>query len=310
MNRLRHTLQIVGLVVLLLLAIDAFMSVGTTCYELGHHGGGNQDVVKNCSIFHGPILGALIRFATLFEDHGEAVTAAFTVVLAISTIGLWWASLRLWEAGDAQLRHMEQTAEAQAADMQASIAQARRSAALAQSMLATEQRPWVSFASVEPQDDLSYDANGARISLRFVLANTGRAPAQRVWVSAQAFAMGASGTSDPVSIQEAQITAALTRNKPAHRFGHVLFPGQLIERSIVTYVSQQELDQFRAKGEQTLFPMVIATIEYEFSFAQGKHITSCIFEVREAPRRGTPVDHRIFRENMRVSEFFAGTYAD
>src|SRR5690349_23476572 len=127
MNRLRHTLQIVGLVVLLLLAADAFISVGTTCYELGQHIGGNQDVVRNCSIFYGPILGALVRFATLFEDHGQAVTAAFIVVLAISTIGLWWASLRLWETGDAQLRQMEQTAEAHAADMQASIAQDRKS---------------------------------------------------------------------------------------------------------------------------------------------------------------------------------------
>jgi len=310
MDRLRHTLQIVGLVVLLLLATDAFISVGTTCYEIGHQVGGNQDVVKKCSIFHGPILGALIRFTTLFEGHGEAVTAAFTVVLAISTLGLWWASLRLWEAGDAQLRHMAQTAEAQAADMQASIAQARKTAALAQNMLATEQRPWVSFGSVEPQDDLSYDANGARISLRFVLANTGRTPAQRVWLSAQSFVMGAPGAADPVSIQEAQITAALTRQTATHRFGHVLFPGQVIERSIVAYVSQQELDQLRARGDQVFFPTVIATIEYEFTFAQGKHITSCIFEVREAPRRGAPIDHRIFRGNLRVDEFFAGTYAD
>src|SRR5262249_28655076 len=129
-------------------------------------------------------------------------------------------------------------------------------------------------------------------------------------LSAQSFAMGAPGATDPVSIQEAQITAALTREMATHRYGHVLFPGQLIERSIVTYVSQQELDQLRAKGEQTYFPMVVATIEYEFTFAQGKHITSCIFEVREAPRRGAPVDHRIFRDNLRVSEFFAGTYAD
>src|SRR5262249_26291342 len=162
---------------------------GTTCYEVGNHIDGNRDVAKNCSIFHGPVLGALIRFAALFEDHGEAVTAAFTVVLAFSTLGLWWARLMVWEAGVAQRRHLVRTARAQEADMQASIAQARRSAALAQNMLTTEQRPWVSFASAEPHDDLSYDANGARISLHFVLANTGRAPAQRVWLSVQSFAM-------------------------------------------------------------------------------------------------------------------------
>jgi hypothetical protein len=37
------------------------------------------------------------------DKHGEAITAAFTVVLAISTIGLWTATRRLWAAGERQI---------------------------------------------------------------------------------------------------------------------------------------------------------------------------------------------------------------
>lgn len=38
--------------------------------------------------------------------------AAFTVVLAISTIGLWVATKRLWEAGEVQIRIASRTADA------------------------------------------------------------------------------------------------------------------------------------------------------------------------------------------------------
>jgi hypothetical protein len=34
-----------------------------------------------------------------FDEHSEAVTAVFTIVLAGSTIGLWWSTLKLWVAG-------------------------------------------------------------------------------------------------------------------------------------------------------------------------------------------------------------------
>jgi len=120
MDHLRFQLQIVVLVLLLALAVDAFISAGITCYDLGHHGSNELNAAKYCGIFHGPLLAALLWFAAFFEEHREAVIAAFTVVLAISTIGLWWTSLALWE-----------TAEGQAADMKASIAAAQQSAEVA-----------------------------------------------------------------------------------------------------------------------------------------------------------------------------------
>ena len=40
------------------------------------------------------MIDAVIWFFHAFERHGEAVIAAFTIVLAFSTIGLWWATRR------------------------------------------------------------------------------------------------------------------------------------------------------------------------------------------------------------------------
>jgi len=117
MDHLRLQLQIIVLVLLLALAMDAFISVGITCYDLGHHGSNAPDAARYCSIFHGPLLAALPRFAAFFEEHREAVIAAFIAVLAISTIGLWWTSLAMWE-----------TAEGQAAAIKASIGAAQQSA--------------------------------------------------------------------------------------------------------------------------------------------------------------------------------------
>jgi hypothetical protein len=310
MNRLRYQLQIVSLIFVLLLAIDAFISVGTTCYDAGHHAGSEQNGVKYCSIFEGPFLGALGLFSGFVEKYREAVIPFFMVVLAVSTIGLWLATLRLLEAGDAQLRYMEETADARSADIQTSLAQARRSADTAANTLIADQRPWVSFKLVEPGDNLTYDASGARITLHCRLENTGRTPAQRVSLSVVSFTLK-ENSPQPVAAQEIQIQTVRTRQRDHHRFGHFLFPGQTTDQLITSHVPQAQIDELAASGRTNFFPTVIATIEYEFTFADGKHITSHIFEVRQAPNRlGPPIGQVIPREGLMIVQHFAGAYAD
>jgi hypothetical protein len=52
------------------------------------------------------------------DDNDKVIVAAFTVILAVSTIGLWLATnalqcstQRLWDAGERQLKHFEFTAQ-------------------------------------------------------------------------------------------------------------------------------------------------------------------------------------------------------
>ena len=66
-----------------------------------------------------------------FDKHSEAVTALFTIVLAISTIGLWSATRRLWLSGEKQIRFAQAAATAatlSASAAQASVDEARKTA--------------------------------------------------------------------------------------------------------------------------------------------------------------------------------------
>ena len=94
----------VGLwIVAALVIIDTGISLALTCHEQGYKPGSGQNFVEGCSVFQGPILRFVFWFANAFDKHGEAVIAFFTIVLAISTIGLWWSTRKLWEAGEKQI---------------------------------------------------------------------------------------------------------------------------------------------------------------------------------------------------------------
>jgi hypothetical protein len=66
------------------------------------------------------------------ERHDKSIVALFTVILAVSTIGLWFAVVRLWDAGQRQLKLIRHIADEQSTNMKASISVAERSAIAAQ----------------------------------------------------------------------------------------------------------------------------------------------------------------------------------
>jgi len=102
---------------------------------------------------------------TFIGDHDKSFVAAFTVILALSTIGLWLATNRLWEAGEKQIRVAAAAAEA-----------AKKSADA--SLMAL--RPWVSCEATIISD-LTHRTNGDPcITIRFTLESKGHSPAMGV----------------------------------------------------------------------------------------------------------------------------------
>jgi hypothetical protein len=75
----------------------------------------NNNNHQNCPTFLAGTLLSFERGAEILKrnDNEKAVVAGFTIVLAISTIGLWLATNRLWAAGERQLVHLGDTAERQ-----------------------------------------------------------------------------------------------------------------------------------------------------------------------------------------------------
>src|SRR5580700_349525 len=60
----------------------------------------NQTDQKNCATFLAGMVIVAGRAVDVIkrDDNDKAIVAAFTIVLALSTIGLWTATLRLWGA--------------------------------------------------------------------------------------------------------------------------------------------------------------------------------------------------------------------
>jgi hypothetical protein len=130
---------------------------------------------KDCpTFFAGSILLGQRGFEWIKrDDNDKAVVAGFTVVLAISTIGLWLATKSLYSAGERQLHFLRESAAIQSHEMQASIAAAQQSAeaaAISANHIPTIERAYV-FATPQPNIE-----KGMTITTLF-LQNFGQTPA-------------------------------------------------------------------------------------------------------------------------------------
>jgi hypothetical protein len=75
------------------------------------HQATNHNGPKYCPALHAGVEVLFERTDKFLEVHDKSVIGTFTIVLAISTIGLWLATNKLWSAGEEQLSHLRQTAE-------------------------------------------------------------------------------------------------------------------------------------------------------------------------------------------------------
>jgi hypothetical protein len=88
---------------LLLTLLDAVISSLITCHP-PVAGTSNQPIngenPEQCTALHGPMLLTLSWIIGFIDDHGDIFIAAFTAVLAVFTARLWWATDKLWKAGE------------------------------------------------------------------------------------------------------------------------------------------------------------------------------------------------------------------
>jgi len=162
----------------------------------------NDDQQKDCPTF---FAGSLLLGHRGFEwikrdDNDKAVVAGFTIVLAISTIGLWLATNKLWAAGERQLELLRESSATQSRDMQASIQAAnelagasnRGAAAASKSSIAiaesnkiareSAERQIRAYISVQPYDfEFLRGTNKAiACTAKYKIHNAGQTPAHHV----------------------------------------------------------------------------------------------------------------------------------
>jgi hypothetical protein len=73
-------------------------------YEESHQQAVEPGDQKHCATFLAGTIIVAQRTVDLIkrDDNDKAIVAAFTIVLALSTIGLWVATLQLWRAASAK----------------------------------------------------------------------------------------------------------------------------------------------------------------------------------------------------------------
>src|SRR3954451_2922229 len=244
---------------------------------------------EECSALRGPLVLGLVglkHWIGTYFHKSEDVIAFFTVVLAASTIGLWWSTRNLWIAGEAQREHAEGVAKRQSREMRDSIAQARRAADTAERALVATQRPWVKIATVHMAEALSYDVNGLRLSFTFHLENVGNTPAIAVFPHPHVYFPNFSGegpASNVLAQQQLIIEGGRTR-PPNTQIGNMLFPKEPRAQTITTNVARADLDASRRiagleESMEHLHLSLVAVVPYRSTLSEAWHHTSLIVDI-------------------------------
>jgi hypothetical protein len=257
---IRRILEYAALIIALLLAVDAWISLGLTCQQIGNQTAADYYAVKNCSIFDGPFIAALIWLANVFDEHGEAVTAAFTIILALSTIALWLSTRELWRVTDRTLRHSEDTAQRQL-------------------------RAYISI--ITGASFRQGSVRGLRFEFRPVIKNVGQTPAYHVNIVSgiQFISLTDAAIFDYVANLPSPTAApTVTLGKDQDRFTHTILDRRL---------SKAELRQYR-KGTHTL--LVFGTVRYQDIFQRDRH-TNFSYMIGSWNKRSAPLWHSTVRHN-------------
>jgi hypothetical protein len=241
----------------------------------------NHDEKKYCPAFHTGIIASLDAVDGFLERHDKSVVGGFTIVLAISTIGLWLATNRLWFAGERQLELLAKTASDQSRDMEKSLIAANR--------------PWIKV-EIRVGGPIVYNVNGANFTLQYVLTNIGHSPAVNVHVSPRVIfpvlSMEAESKFNPRAELEKIIAAEKARSGPSF-FGHSLFPEETITQPITVTMTDDDIKLATALIG-AIYPTIVGTVSYRMGLDDESHQTGFIVEIKrdDTPRPSTIQNNR------------------
>jgi hypothetical protein len=233
---------------------------------------------QDCPTF---FAGTLLSFERGFEwvkrdDNDKAVVAGFTVVLAISTIGLWLATNRLWSAGERQLELLAKTAASQSRDMQASVKVATRSAEVAERTMILNDRPWVAV-DIELAGPLIFTEEKCSIDIKYAIKNVGRSPAIKAGIFIEFVPAGS------IVDRHIRLTAVADMTAEQVSFGSTLFPNGTHEMTSTFSINRSTIEDEIQKDERHEFrPSIVACAYYGLPTGGRFRRTSVNYEITQA----------------------------
>jgi hypothetical protein len=145
------------------LIFECEISWMATCEAVNDNTAANYDYIKHCTAFGGPVVSILyfilVQTGLFLKSYEHELIAGFTVILAISTIGLWLSTKHLWTTTKAAVE-------------------------LANREFVSTHRPRMRLKHAWFMDQTAWRLNGPlEINLDFV--NIGNSPAHIEWINYQ-----------------------------------------------------------------------------------------------------------------------------
>jgi hypothetical protein len=231
---------------------------------------------EECASYHATLV-ALWHISKFFDDHNGAFTALFTIVLSISTIGLWTATNRLWRSGERQLELIEANAIDQSRDTKESIAAVLAANEISQQRLIADQRAWLSVKvtiqshfRINSVRGLEDEDGWGSIEIGFEIQNIGKTPAFNVHADAEIIF-------DHPFTAPRVLKAICARNRGVTSdLASLVLPGDGCGNQLELEFEQSELEHFG--GEYGLvLPTIVGCVTYQILPDKSFHQTGFIY---------------------------------
>jgi hypothetical protein len=216
----------VWFLVLVALLFSAWIVAGSnsfqSCMQEEQRDSAKEDALKGATQFLAAISAHKDCTGHFVTENSQGIIAGFSMILAISVIGLWLATNRLWAAGEKQFALLSETASAQSRDMQASIAASTTAVEIATQAYLAEHGTWL---RVYPTIVGPIRFAGGKISMEITVEaeNIGKNPAIGVRLGCRMFRTLGYGIGEP----ETSACIAETKNFAAlGELGRDLLPGE------------------------------------------------------------------------------------
>jgi hypothetical protein len=185
------------------------------------------------------------------------------------------------------------------------------SAQTAQRQLELSERPWVSIDQVVFGSPLVFDQNGGRITLQFLLRNTGNSPAEYVNIDGEFIPFPLSKERWYVPIEQRRLCDAI-RLQTFKMSLVTLFPNTTSPYSVTFTMNPTDIAQGLIYPEKRdwITPIIIGCIDYRFEFANGHHQTGFSYYVMHKPGEIVIHPQGTIESNTLWLESWEGNYSD
>jgi hypothetical protein len=138
--------------------------------------------------------------------------------------------------------------------------------------LEAEQRPWLSLAGLRMTGPLTFDANGANISVQYQLKNTGHSPAMQVWLESELYVESRFGL-DARAERGRLCDKIVEQETPSFNIGETIFPGDDFVRQWNLQAPKASIDESRSQLGGIFALDVVACVAYRSSFSKDTYYT-------------------------------------